>query len=468
MIMLDYYSLIIFDLDGVLIDLKDSHYHSLNEAIGTFFPKFVISKEDHYKFYDGLSTKDKLELLTKKTGLEKHFHYLIWERKQEKTLEWLYKIKINKKLQKIIKDMAENYDIVCCSNAVKNTIEISLKQLRIFNYFSGIYSNEDVMYIKPDPEIFISAMNDFGVLPEKVLIVEDSPKGLAAAYKTGAKVIRVDGSMDISYEKFMEKIEMGKNNRYSWVDEKMNILIPMAGDGSRFKDAGYTVPKPLIPLGDKTMIETVVHNLNISANYIFIVRDSHIKDYNIDSLLKRISPTCEIVPVKNLTEGAACTTLLAKKYIDNDNSLLIANSDQYVDWDSVEFMYKMKESKCDGGILTFNSKNPKWSYAEIDENGIVKRVAEKDPISNHATVGIYYWKRGADYVKYAEDMIEKNIRVNGEFYTCPVYNEAIYDKKSIIIYELEDGKMWGLGIPKDVEFFLRNKLNLTDYLGVPI
>ena len=466
--MLDYYSLIIFDLDGVLIDLKDSHYYSLNEAIGTFFPKFVISKEDHYKFYDGLSTKEKLELLTKKTGLKKHFHHLIWERKQEKTLEWLYKIKINKKLQKIIKDLAKNHDIVCCSNAVKNTIEISLKQLGIFDYFSRIYSNEDVTHIKPDPEIYISAMNDFGVLPEKVLIIEDSPKGLVAAYKTGAKVIRVDGTMDVSYEKIMEKIKMEKNNKYSWVDEKLNIIIPMAGEGSRFKDAGYTVPKPLIPLGNKTMIETVVDNLNISANYIFIVRDSYIKDYNIDSLLKRISPRCEIVSVKNLTEGAACTILLAKKYIDDDNSLLIANSDQYVDWDSIEFMYKMKESRCDGGILTFNSNNPKWSYAEINENGIVKRVAEKDPISSHATVGIYYWKRGADYVKYAEDMIKKNIRVNGEFYTCPVYNEAIYDEKSIIIYKLEDGKMWGLGIPRDVEFFLQNKLHLTDYSGVPI
>ena len=155
--MLDYYSLIIFDLDGVLIDLKDSHYHSLNEAIRSYFPEFVIEKEDHYKFYDGLSTKEKLKLLTEKRGLKNHFHYLIWERKQEKTLEWLYKIEINKKLQKIIKDISKTCDIVCCSNAIRNTIEISLKQLGIFDYFSEIYSNEDVVYGKPNAEIFISA-----------------------------------------------------------------------------------------------------------------------------------------------------------------------------------------------------------------------------------------------------------------------------------------------------------------------
>ena len=123
-----------------------------------------------------------------------------------------------------------------------------------------------------------------------------------------------------------------------------------------------------------------------------------------------------------ITEGAACTALLAKEYIDNDAPLFFANSDQWVDWNPVGFMYEMQETEADGGIVTFKSTHPKWSFAKID--GRVTEVAEKNPISENATVGYYYWKHGSEFVKYAEQMIEKDIRVNNEFYICPVFNES--------------------------------------------
>jgi dTDP-glucose pyrophosphorylase len=132
----------------------------------------------------------------------------------------------------------------------------------------------------------------------------------------------------------------------------------------------------------------------------------------------------------------------------------MANSDQFAEWDSNEFMYKMIEQKVDAGILSFESTHPKWSFVKIDENGYVTEVAEKKPISNIATVGIYYWSKGSDYVKYAEQMISKNIRVNNEFYVCPVFNEAIKDNKKIKTFNID--KMWGLGTPEDLEFFLKN------------
>jgi dTDP-glucose pyrophosphorylase len=168
--------------------------------------------------------------------------------------------------------------------------------------------------------------------------------------------------------------------------------------------------------------------------------------------LNLIAPDCKIVEVDGVTEGAACTTLLAKDYINNDYPLFIANSDQYVEWDVLDFMYRMNERKVDGGIVTFKATHPKWSYAKTDGLGMVTEVAEKNPISDNATVGFYYWKHGKDYVTYAEDMIYHDIRVNNEFYVCPVYNMAIQDGKQIQTYDVE--KMWGLGTPEDLETYL--------------
>jgi dTDP-glucose pyrophosphorylase len=143
---------------------------------------------------------------------------------------------------------------------------------------------------------------------------------------------------------------------------------------------------------------------------------------------------------------------LAKEFIDNDCPLFFANSDQFVNWDSNEFFYKMNETDADGGIVTFKATHPKWSFVKLDENGLVTEVAEKKPISDIATVGFYYWKRGSDFVKYANKMIENNVRINNEFYVCPVFNEAITDKKQIRIFNIE--KMWGLGTPEDLHDYL--------------
>ena len=176
--------------------------------------------------------------------------------------------------------------------------------------------------------------------------------------------------------------------------------------------------------------------------------------YNLDTLLNLITPNCKIVEVDKLTEGAACTALLAKEYINKDTPLFFANSDQFVEWDSNEFLYKMNETNADGGIVSFRATHPKWSFAKVNETGLVTEVAEKNPISDIATVGYYYWKKGSDFVKYAENMIEKDIRVNNEFYVCPVFNQAIEDCKEIRTFDIP--KMWGLGTPEDLKYYLEN------------
>jgi len=289
------------------------------------------------------------------------------------------------------------------------------------------------------------------------LIVEDSPHGLLAAQRSGANIMRVKDPNDLSIDKikpFLHKKTKTMNTR--WQDKRLNVLIPMAGAGSRFESAGYTFPKPLIEVKSKPMIQVVEENLNCESKHTFIVQKSHRRKYNLDTLLNLISPNCNVIQVEGVTEGAACTTLLSKEIINTDQPLLIANSDQYVEWDTSEFLYKMQEQNADAGILTFKSTHPKWSFAKVDENGNVIEVAEKNPISNIATAGIYYWKRGSDYVKYAEKMIKNDVRHNGEFYVCPVFNEAIKDGKIVKTFNIQN--MWGLGTPEDLQIFLQNKL----------
>lgn len=447
--------LIIFDLDGVLVDAKHIHYDALNKAISHIDKKYVIEYNEHLCHYDGLKTTEKLKLLTKKKGLPEFYYKKIWDIKQKLTLESLSDLKQNNKLVNLFSKLNENgFKIACCSNSIKKTVLLVLSKLNIIKYIDIILSNDDVKSSKPHPEIYWKAMSHFGVLPEETLIIEDSPIGLLAANRSNAHILRINAPNELSLTLVKNKINSLKymiTNK--WKGERLNVLIPMAGAGSRFEKAGYTFPKPLIDVNGKPMIQLVVENLNIDANFIFVVKKEHRIKYNLDILLNLISSNCKIVEVDSLTEGACCTTLLAKELINDDTPLLMANSDQFVEWNSTDFMYKMIEQNVDAGILTFKSTHPKWSFAKLDENGYVIEVAEKKPISDLATVGIYFWKRGRDYVKYSEQMIEKNIRVNNEFYVCPVFNEAILDGKKIRTFDIE--KMWGLGTPEDLAIFLK-------------
>lgn len=241
----------------------------------------------------------------------------------------------------------------------------------------------------------------------------------------------------------------------------LNIVIPMAGRGSRFAKAGYEMPKPLIDVHGHYMIEYVIQNIRPKDEYrfIFLCLDEHLKKYDLETKLKEIEPTCIVIPVDHVTEGAACTVLLAEKYIDNDDALMIANSDQYVDIDINDYLAAMRDF--DGLIMTMAADDPKWSFIAYDKSGCVTMVREKEVISNEATVGIYNYKHGSDYVHYAHQMIDKNVRVNNEFYVAPVYNEMIEDGKKFVYFNVgsENNGMYGLGIPEDLNKFLKNPVS---------
>ncbi|MDC1393465.1 HAD-IA family hydrolase [Flavobacteriaceae bacterium] len=447
---------ILFDLDGVLIEAKNIHFEALNNALPD---NYKISWKEHLSIYDGLKTNQKLELLTKKKGLPPNKYSEIWKSKQENTLSKLEKLKKQSRLIILFNLLKKDgYKIAVCSNSIKKTIITVLTKFEIIEFVEFIISNEDVANAKPHPEMYWSAMSKFNVFPYETLIIEDSPHGLMAASATGAKVLRVKNSKEVTKENIYNMINNSSQIPIpAWKDNKMNIVIPMAGAGSRFAKAGFTFPKPLIEVNGKPMIQVVLENLNIDANYIFIVQNTHRKKYNLDAMLKILSPNCKIIETDGLTEGAACTALLAKKFINNDNPLFFANSDQFVEWNSNEFFYKMNENDVDGGIVTFESTHPKWSYAKINEDGNVTEVQEKKPISKNATVGFYYFKKGRDFIKNAEEMILNNDRVNNEFYLCPVYNYLIKKGGTIKISTAE--KMWGLGTPEDLDTFLKSKNN---------
>jgi len=236
----------------------------------------------------------------------------------------------------------------------------------------------------------------------------------------------------------------------------MKVLIPMAGEGSRFAKEGYTFPKPLIDVNGKPMIQVVVENLDFDCEYIFLVRKTHVEKYAglVDTLDRITNGKFKYITVDGLTEGAACTTLLAEELIDTDEDLLIANSDQFIEYESQNFTMLRDQTDCDAMVYTFNAVHPKWSFVKTNSRGFITEVAEKRPISNIATCGIYWYRHGSDFVKYTKQMIQKNIRVNNEFYIAPVYNELIEDGKTLIPFYVH--KMWGIGTPEDLKYFLNN------------
>lgn len=236
----------------------------------------------------------------------------------------------------------------------------------------------------------------------------------------------------------------------------VRVIIPAAGEGSRFQKAGYEKPKPFINVLGRRMLDHVIENVApLNAEVHLLLRKDHI-DNEIDAVSALRSHGHAIHQVDRLTEGTACTLLLARTVFDDDKALLVANSDQYVDFSVDAFVRDCIDRDLDGSILVFRDeeRNPKWSFARLDESGLVREVAEKKPISDLATVGIYLFRRGSDFVGAAIDMIARNDRVNNEFYTCPVYNYMISLGLRIGVYEVPASAMHGLGTPEDLEAFI--------------
>ena len=450
--------LFIFDLDGTLVDSKEVHFNALNEALKEIDPKYVISKEDQEKMFEGIPTKQKLSILSKYKALPLELHDEISKLKQEKTIDFFKNLDKDEELIELFKIIKEHHvDIAVASNCIRESIEAALTSLGIMDYVDLYLGNEDVSRPKPHPEIFIKCMQYFKNGHPNTTIFEDSLVGKTAAFKSAAKIVSVKNRSSITKE-LIESQLFRK-------EKKINVLIPMAGEGSRFSAKGFKKPKPLIDIVGKSMINLVHDNIGLeNAHYIFVAKKEHIDKYKLKEHIESFCKDFTLIPQDGRLDGAAMSCLLAKDLIDNDAPLLIANSDQYVLWDSESVIKSLIDSGIDGSILTFISDENKWSYVKRNIYGMVERVAEKEVISNTASCGIYYWKNGSDFVKYAESMIKKNITTNYEFYVCPVYIEAILDEA--VINTVLVKKMAGLGTPEDLKKYLKALFDIKDGQGV--
>ena len=237
----------------------------------------------------------------------------------------------------------------------------------------------------------------------------------------------------------------------------VNVLIPMAGAGSRFHHAGYSVPKPLIKVFEKTMIRTSVDTLKlkgIDCNYIFVARRYKEQEHN-DALKKEllsIDPEATIVYVNELTEGSACTCLLARDRMYKDLPLFIFNCDQVFNFSqrTVDTIYNVVNSNLNGAVITWKDTNPKNSFCEVSENCLCYNFTEKQPVSDNALIGFHYWKKTSDFISSAEKMIEQNLKFNNEYYIAPTYN--FLDK--IINIPITKDECYLIGTPADLDYYL--------------
>lgn len=445
---------LVFDLDGVLVDAAEWHYTALNEALEAF--GHAIPRADHERLYNGLPTVLKLEMLTERRGLPKRLHRFIAETKQKRTMERLDReLEPNLDLQTTLARLkAEGLKLGVASNSVRDTVDLCLKRLGIESFFDVVLSNQDVEHPKPDPEMYLTAMERLGVAPDECVIFEDSMPGIQAARLAGARVAIVADVSELTYE-FIHR--RASPRRPPTAPGVLQIVVPMAGEGRRFADAGYENPKPLIEIFGKPMIEWVIENVRPETRphrFIFLCREMDLGRFSLAEKLERLAPGSRAVGVPSTTQGAACTVMLAADELDPDAPLLIANSDQWVENAIDPFLAFVDEAECDGAILTFPATDPKWSYALTRSDGRVVDVAEKNPISPHATVGIYWFRTARHYLEAAMDSMRADDRTNGEFYVCPVYKQLLRRGFDVRHFGIPTHAMHGLGTPEDLKGFI--------------
>jgi len=451
---------IIFDLDGVLVDARELHYEALNRALASY--DCTITRDEHLSTYDGLPTLKKLQILTENKGLLPDLYNDIWKDKQFQTREiidkeFTYDDHIRGTLSRL---REEGYKMCVCSNSIRETIKMMLIRRGFMEYMEFFISNQDVNLSKPNPEVFLRAMVNLGVGPKECVIVEDSHYGRQAAFESGGHLCAVENSEQVTYDRIKAVIEKAsEKNGFSaytpkWQGGDLQIVIPMAGEGKSFQKAGYKFPKFLVDVAGKPMIQWVTENINAEAKYIFILLEEHLTKYNLQHMLPLLVDDVEIITLDKKTEGGLLTILAAEKMINNDKPLAIINADQYMEWNSNEFFYAMAADECDGGIVTFESTHPMYSFIKTGDDGFVTECAEKKPISRHATAGVYYFRQGKDFVQGAKEMIKKKITTNGQYFVCPVYNELIDRGLKIRKYDIE--KVWSFAVPEELSYFENN------------
>lgn len=235
----------------------------------------------------------------------------------------------------------------------------------------------------------------------------------------------------------------------------MNILIPMAGLGSRFPSHTYPMPKPLIEVNGEPMISKAIKSLNLDGNYFFVIAKNQFTSL-VEETITAIKPNSKFIEIDYITEGPANSALLFRDQINSDEELVIANCDQIMEWNSENFLHNVR--LYDGAVVTYHTDTDKNSYARLDKNGLVVEIREKEVISNVSLNGIHYWKKGSHFVNSADKMMELQDRApNGEFYIGPTYNHMIRQGLKVGIYHIPNEQHHPVGIPDDLKKYLEHE-----------
>ena len=436
---------IVFDLDGVLLE-SGLQRAAFAEAVHIETGLTITPTEENN--FEAMPTTYKLKVMVNAGRITSEQAVRIGERKKQITSGIFAQATIDKQHIDMIRQLVrEGYSVQIASNAIEESVGYFVNKHNLQVPYLG-NDSPWVKAPKPHPSIYLTAMQRGGFGPHETLIVEDSEVGLEAAHLSGAKVLAVKNPADLTYE----KVIAAATEAEAFPSPLTNILVPMAGAGERFRRAGYEPIKPLIPVGNRFMLDVAVKSLGVNGRHIFIARKQDAEQYPLACITNLISPGNRLVLSDGPTEGAVSTTLLAADLIDNDHELMIVNSDQYIEWDAAQFFRYARGGGWAGVTLTFRDTDPKGGFGRKEGERVVE-VAEKNPISDIANVGIYWWRRGSDYVRCAKEMVARNTRVNNEFYVAPVYNEAIRHGMKIGSFDVKS--MHGLGTPEDLQRFLQ-------------
>jgi len=252
---------------------------------------------------------------------------------------------------------------------------------------------------------------------------------------------------------------------------KHQILILMAGSGSRVESLGQKVPKPLIKIHGLSLISIVVKNLRsirVPLKFIFVCQSEHYNKFNFKEVFDSLGQDYSVVLLDGPTDGAAITALKAYHALDETKDLTIANSDQFFNHSFDSFLNFSRKSHSMGTIMSMIAEGNKWSYVRVNSFNQVQELQEKVPISNLATVGLYYFKNPKIFHDAASKMVNKSIKTNGEFYLAPCFNEVIASGFSVDHYPVgtHGRDVFGLGTSEDVNFF-ESFPNSKNFLGMP-
>ncbi|KAI8914594.1 HAD-like domain-containing protein [Gorgonomyces haynaldii] len=450
--------LIIFDLDGVLIDSRELHYEALNRALEEVDPRYVIPLDEHLTKYDGRPTTAKLNMLTAEKGLPKELHDTVWRLKQEKTFEVINDtFKFDDRLRMVLSGLKQRgYTLYCASNSIFKTILLMLLRKGLLEFFDYILSCEDVLHPKPAADIYIQCMRRENLDCREVMIVEDSQVGRRAALLSGAHLCPVENPSDVTLEKLMMRIEHVNMTQQlppePLAKENVNVVIPMAFSYSEYEKSGFLYRGPLLEVNGRPMVKMVVDNIKIPGHMTFIAMRNQYEQYHLQYMLDSLAPKSTHITTDG-TPGQIFTVLLAQKQIKNDAPLFIVNCHQYIEWDAEHFYKQCLTTDADGVIATFKATHPRYSYVDLDDQGRICDVAETDVISDNATCGVYFWKRGSDFVNYAQRLIARNPEA---LTSIMAYKEAIEDGLNFEAYPVT--ACWQLKFPKDLENFYRRKI----------